>query len=327
MAHSVAVLIVNYNAQAYLPRCLEALAQQTYTPKRVIVMDNGSADDSIAAAKVSHPQFEYVELGSNTGFAAANNHGVELANDVEWVALLNPDAFVAPEWLEELVKASTENPQHQFFSSELMCDSPRDLIDGTGDCYHQSGLVWRRQHGLSKNHDQIGVSKHPMFSPCAAAALYKRDVFLEVGGFDEDYFCYIEDVDLVFRMRLSGYSGQHVAKSVAYHVGSAITVRDSDFSIYHGHRNLVWTYVKNMPSGLLLKTLPQHLLLNLLSLIYYTLKGRPKVIFKAKWHALKGLNKQLKKRKGIQASNKISVMQLESTMARGWLTPYLRRQA
>jgi GT2 family glycosyltransferase len=67
VAHSVAVLIVNYNAQAYLPRCLEALAQQTYTPKRVIVMDNGSADDSIAAAKVSHPQFEYVELGSNTG--------------------------------------------------------------------------------------------------------------------------------------------------------------------------------------------------------------------------------------------------------------------
>ncbi len=325
MDNSVAVIIVNFNAQAYILRCLDAIATQTVLPDRVIVIDNGSTDESIHLARQNHPLVEYIELGKNQGFAAANNHAVSVAGDVKWVALINPDAFISTTWLETLLNASKDHPQATFFSSELMCDSPKDQVDGRGDCYHLSGLVWRRHHGRIAPIDVDSEGKQPVFSPCAAAVLYEREVFEEVGGFDEDFFCYIEDVDLVFRMRLYGYSGHHIQTAIAYHVGSGITVKESDFSIYHGHRNLVWAYIKNMPTGLLLKTLPQHLLLNLLTLIYYSLKGRPGIIFKAKWHALKGLNKALAKRKSIQQLSSQSSEKLLQFMTKGWLTPYIRR--
>jgi GT2 family glycosyltransferase len=94
-------------------------------------------------------------------------------------------------------------------------------------------------------------SECEIFSPCAAAALYRRSALLEVGGFDEDFFCYVEDVDLGFRLRLAGYRCLYVPLSVAHHIGSGTTGgKNSDFSVYHGHRNLVWAFVKNMPGVL-----------------------------------------------------------------------------
>ncbi len=321
---STAIIIVNFNAGEYLLRCLNAVKAQTVAASRVIVVDNNSSDHSISAAKQAHPWVEYVELQHNTGFAAANNAAVAIAEDVQWVALLNPDAFVESDWLEQLLVAAQKQPDQVFFASKLISDYPNQLVDGLGDCYHQSGLVWRIKHGAKLQN--LEQSQLPVFSPCAAAALYSRAVFKDLGGFDEDYFCYIEDIDLVFRMRLAGYQGGYVPEAVATHIGSAITQKESDFSVYHGHRNLVWTYAKNMPAGLLFKTLPQHILLNLFSLLYYTLKGRPKVIFKAKWHAIKGLSAQLAKRRRIQQAVDTEITrQINSVMADGWLTPYLGR--
>ena len=110
------------------------------------------------------------------------------------------------------------------------------------------------------------------------------------------------------------------------HVGSAMTGKHSDFSIYHGHRNLVWVYFKNMPGLLFWLYLPQHLLLNLVSLIWFSLRGHARVIFRAKWDALRGLPRILKERKRIQASRKVDVWALCRTMTKGLFTPYRRRK-
>ena len=322
-ASDVAVIVVNYNAGEYLNTCLTALFSLPERPGEIIVVDNASEDDSLATAKRNFPDVHYIDAGSNTGFAAANNLGIH-ATDKTWVALVNPDAFVAKNWLQVLLDAVCSNPQVSVFSSELVDARDHSKLDGQGDCYHVSGLMWRRKNGQPLGSPP---SRLPFFAPCAASAMYLRSAVLEVGGFDEDYFCYIEDVDLGFRLRLAGYQCEHIQEAVTYHIGSGITERESDFSIYHGHRNLVWTYFKNMPAGPRWRYMWQHLLMNIVSIVFYTAKGRPGVIFKAKWHAIKGLPAQIRKRKSRQGLPVASEADVDITaaMAKGWLTPYLRR--
>ena len=205
----------------------------------------------------------------------------------------------------------------------MQYDSP-GYLDGTGDTYHSSGLAWRRDHGVFEN--QISRSMDEIFSPCAAAAMYRRDVFLDVGGFDESFFCYFEDVDLAFRLRLLGQRCLYVPSAKVEHVGSATTARQSDFAVYHGHRNMVWTYVKNMPSLMFWSGLPQHIVVNILSLLRFSLTGQMGPIFKAKWDAILGLGKVFKKRRYIQKNIKTSETSLKEVIAKNWLLPYSKNR-
>ena len=323
VADDVAVIIVNYNAGEHLVTCLEALHTLLDLPGEIIVVDNASDDGSYEAAKARFSDVKFIEAGGNTGFAAANNLGIK-STDKAWVSLVNPDAFVAENWLKVLLQAVRENPSVSVFSSELVDARNPMLLDGQGDCYHVSGLMWRRKNGQPVDSPP---SRLPFFAPCAASAMCLLSAVLEVGGFDEDYFCYIEDVDLGFRLRLAGYQCLHIHDAITYHIGSAITERDSDFSIYYGHRNLVWTYFKNMPAGPRWRYMWQHLLMNIVSIVFYTAKGRPGVIFKAKWDAVKGLPAQIRKRKAQQiiVGQSDPTVDITSTMASGWVTPYLHR--
>lgn len=315
-ANDVAVIVVNYNAGDYLLACLAALHALPQLPGEIIVVDNASEDGSIERARAQYASVTYIGSGRNAGFAMANNIGIA-ATHKPWIALVNPDAYVAESWLEALLDAIHANSDVQFFSSELVSAKDHKLLDGQGDCYHVSGLVWRRKHGLPVDGPD---SQLPMFAPCAASAAYSRAALRDVGCFDEDYFCYNEDIDLGFRLRLAGYQCLHVRESVSYHEGSAITERESDFSIFYGHRNLVWTYFKNMPIKSLWLYLPQHILLNIVSLAYYTAKGRPGVIFRAKWAAIKGLPTVLRKRSETAPDADVT-----KAMAKGWLCPYFFR--
>lgn len=319
----VVVLIVAWNPGAHLAYCIEALRVQTLRPHRIIVMNNASTDGAMESLS---PQLSalinIVPLGTNIGFAAANNRGLERVGDCEWVAFLNPDAFPEPDWLEQLYRTAQENPQYQMFSSRQVMAHRVDRIDGAGDEYHVCGLHWRRGYGELFEKFTVGGE---VFSACAAAALVRVDVARDVGGFDESFFCYAEDVDLGFRLRLKGYRCFYVPAAVVLHVGSAVTGKSSDFSTYHAHRNLVWVYLKNMPSSLLLIYLPQHLLLNFIEIFWFTLRGQGRVILKAKWDALRGLSRVLKQRKEVQKSRRVSVRELRRVMVKGVLTPYLRR--
>lgn len=260
---------------------------------------------------------EIICLGKNRGFAVGNNIAAQLLKDkdCDWIALLNPDAFPEPDWLGNLLKATIYYPEYSFFGSRLVVAHDPTLLDGVGDAYHTSGLVWRRGHGSTA----INSYEEPeeIFSPCAAAALYRKDAFLEVGGFDEDFFCYVEDVDLGFRMRLAGHRCLYVPDAVVAHVGSASTGRHSDFSVYHGHRNIVWTYIKNMPFPLFWVYLPQHLFLNVISLMWFALFGQARVILNSKIDAVKGIPVMLEKRKTIQRNRKIKASDVRRIMDKG----------
>ena len=155
--------------------------------------------------------------------------------------------------------ATTRHPDAVMFGSTQIDAADIRRLDGAGDVYHASGLVWRGHHGAP-----VGSlpPEGEVFAPCAAAALYRRDLFLEAGGFDEGFFCYCEDVDLGFRLRLLGHKCIQVAGARVHHVGSAITGRRSTFATYHSTRNRIWMFVKNMPMALLVPLLPLHIALN-----------------------------------------------------------------
>ncbi len=302
--HRIALIIVNWNSWDMLSRCLEALDAQTFRAFSVIVVDNASDDAPPLELVSRHPDVRLVKNASNLGFAAANNRGLDLIGDKEWIATLNPDAFPSPDWLERLMEAVRANPGYAMYASRQMMDSDHGLLDGDGDAYHLSGMVWREGHGLPAS----GMKQREVFSPCAAAALYRRDALLDAGGFDEDFFCYVEDVDLGFRMRLAGHRCLLVPSAVVYHIGSATTGgQRSDFSVYHGHRNMVWCFVKNMPGLLFWALLPLHFAANAAAVIVYALRGQGRIILKAKFDALSGLPAMWKKRRAIQKIRRVGI--------------------
>lgn len=313
-ARKVAAVIVNYNGGLLLGQCLQALEAQTLPPHRIIVVDNASSDGSVESIIAKHSTVQVLRCTENLGFAKANNLGISAAEDCEWVACLNPDAFPEPDWLERLMRGATLHEEFHFFGCTLVQTEHPDILDGTGDVYHVSGLGWRRDHG--KKESQAIRQNGEIFAPCAAAALYRRDMLLEVGGFDESFFCYFEDVDLAFRLRLKGYRCYYVSSARVHHVGSAITGRRSDFSIYHGHRNLVWAYFKNMPSPLFWLYLPLHIALNVCTIIAYSVCGRAGVILRAKRDALAGLQRILVERKTVQGGRRIPVASLNRVMSK-----------
>jgi GT2 family glycosyltransferase len=321
---SIAVIIVNWNSGQYLEKCLQSLKGQTIVPTRVLVVDNASTDGSMNDLEQRFGNWEFIYLDRNTGFAYANNLAVKQAGDCDWVAFLNPDAFARPEWLESLIQATATFTDAKMFGSHML-GYENDLVDGTGDIYHVSGLAWRRDHGMKSS--EVSRNSGEIFSPCAAASLIFRDTFLEVGGFDEYFFCYNEDVDLSFRLRLIGHRCEYVSNAVVEHVGSGTTSRRSDFAVYHGHRNLVWSYFRNMPGLWFWVYLPHHILLSLVAMIWFSLQGKAVPIFKAKWDALKEIPRVWQLRKETQNNRTVPAEKVMNAMNRAFWAPCSKKQS
>lgn len=246
-----------------------------------------------------------LRMSDNLGFAAGNNRAIAQCS-TEYVALLNPDAFAEPDWLEKLLQAAQAHPEAAAFGSRQVCDENPAILDGTGDCYHWSGLAWRESHGQQQTPGHL--LGREIFAPCAAAALYRRSALQQAGGFDERYFCYFEDVDLGFRLRLAGHTARYVPGAVVRHVGSATTGgQRSDFATFHGHRNMTWTFVKNMPGILFWGLLPLHLGAHLAGCLMLAARGQALAAGRARWQALRGLSLAWQQRQAIQHHRKASI--------------------
>lgn len=317
----VSIILVSWNSARFLPRCLEHLSKQTFQGFEIVLIDNGSQDRGTDHIESEYPQLRLrVErLDSNIGFAAANNRGARLARG-KWIALLNTDAFPEPDWLEQLLQAARSHPGGSFFSSrQVQADQPA-LLDGSGDEYHVSGLAWRRFYNYQAS--RYGHNTEEVFGACAAAALYEREAFLHVEGFDEEFFSYFEDVDLSFRLRLAGGRCLYVPQAVVHHIGSASSGKTSPFAIYHAHRNMIWTFFKNMPGLLVWVCLPFHIAINALFVFSFLLKGRGTAILRGKLDAVRGMSRVLQKRRQIQRSRTASTWQIWRAMNRDVLAPY-----
>lgn len=300
---TTAIIIVNWNSGELLGRCLRSVYAQVRVPNRLIVVDNASDDGSVERAAKHLRDAHLIRLPSNVGFARANNVAASVATDCEGLALLNPDAVPEPGWLDALVRAAERQPDVAAFASQMRQAANPTLLDGAGDSYHPCGLAWRNGHGVRWT--EWSCAEVEVFAACAAAGFYRHDAFDEVGGFDERYFCYLEDVDLGFRLRLAGYRCLYVPSAVVYHWGSSTTGPRSNFAVYHTERNVVWTFVKNMPGRLLWRYLPHHVALNLAATVYYLARGQGRVALRAKRDALRELGWVLRARASIQRDRRV----------------------
>ena len=301
------VLIVNYNGGDYLQGAVNSLASQTFDDFETIIIDNDSKDGSLEMLDVSQLLLCRVEpLGRNSGFAEGNNIGARLAKG-KWLALLNADAVAHPDWLEKLHEAIHEYPNCAMFASTQISMDDSEILDGAGDGYTAYGFAWR---GCYHRSIDILPDFGETFSPCGASAAYRRETFLAHGGFDERYFCFMEDVDLAFRMRLAGEVCLFLPQAVVTHKGGGLSGEQSEFSVVHGARNRVWAYWANMPTPLLFVTLPGHLLLTAYLLIWYAGRAYSGQVLKGTIAGWKRANEMRRHRAPGRKKRKISLRRL-----------------
>lgn len=295
-----------------MQRCIDSIAAQSYRDFECLIIDNASLDGSIKSLKLPDARFRTIPLDENIGFSGGNNHAAKQARG-KWLALLNPDAFAAPEWLENMLAATTRLPNTTMVGCLQRMALEPGILDGAGDFYHFSGLAWRAKFGLP---DDGNIEDYEAFGPCGAAALYRADVFHKLGGFDESFFCYHEDVDLAFRMRLVGGRCVQSADAVIDHVSSGISGRASPFAVYHGTRNRIWTFVKNMPLVLLIILTPFHIALNIFLFSWSSVRAkRFKPTLKGITDGCLGIGQAIKARKTIQPLRTISLLTLLKSFA------------
>jgi GT2 family glycosyltransferase len=250
----VTVVVPNWNGERFLEVCLGTLRAQTFRDFETVVVDNGSSDASTGLVARDFSEVRVISLGENLGFSAAVNAGIR-ASEAELVALLNNDTEVDSGWLAALVRTADDHPEAGLFASKLVDYRDRRLLDGAGDAVRRSGLPYRLGHGeIDRGQFE---SEAFVFSACAAAALYRREMLNDIGLFDEDFFSNCEDWDVGFRAQLAGYRCVYVPGSVVYHIGSASTGgQKSALNTRLGARNGINVLVKNLPATLIGKTLP-----------------------------------------------------------------------
>ena len=321
-APQVSVVIVVYESGPTLAECLAALKAQTFGDYEVLLVDNASSDRTAQAAAKADPAIRLIENAENLGFAAAVNQGARAANG-RWLALLNPDAFAAPDWLARLVAATAAHPDARSFTSrQLMAEDPTKL-DGLGDVMALAGYPFRGGY----THPNPGhLEPGWVFSACGGAMMIDRALFLKLGGFDERLFCYCEDVDLGYRLRLVGEPTLLVPDAVVRHVGSASSGgRRSDFAVFHGTRNRFWVFVKDTPAVLFWLTLPLHILATLVLFARHATRGEIVTPVRGLASGIKHIGVALEARREAQATRTASSWAIARAMTWNPLDLLLRR--
>ena len=246
------LIIVNWNGRDLLEDCLPSLENQTITAEEIIVVDNGSNDDSVEFLKISFPSVKVVTLDKNYGFAKANNIGIRLASGSR-IALLNNDTVVDSQWLEELNHALDNHPEVGFCASKMLMYRDPNIIDAAGDMLGIAN-AYKRGHGRP-NGTEFNEPEY-VFGACAGAAIYRSEMLDNIGLFDETFVTNLEDVDLSFRAQLVGYKCMYVPSAVVYHrVGE--TKRRIGWTDRLTQRNNKLMWLKNAPGWLLIKYAPQ----------------------------------------------------------------------
>lgn len=320
MPHQLTIIIVNWNGKHLLSECLTSIRRQHFKSFTTILVDNGSTDGSVKFVQEQYPEVKMVALSKNMGFATANNIAIRQSN-TQYVALLNNDAVADPMWASHLVGAIESYPEAGFAASKILFYHHPQMIDRAGDGYSIAGAgILRGRNKPAAAYNQ----KEWIFGACAAAALYKKRMLDDIGLFDEDFFLLYEDVDLSFRAQLKGYKCLYVPEAVVYHRASSSIIHDSPVSIYYGHRNLEWTYFKNMPNRLILKTILFHAIYNAAAGLFFLSTGKIKDWLRAKADAFRNFKSILAKRQGIQREKRVDDQDIQHLLEWEWLWQRMR---
>jgi len=295
----VSVVVVSWNARQDLPACLESLHRQTHPNVEVIVVDNGSTDGSREYVESEHPWVRVHAMDRNVGYAPANNLGFQVANG-EYLVVLNPDTEVEPDFVSELVAAVYQEGVG-LATSRICHFDQRDRINACGNDVHLTGLGFCR--GLGRPSREFDTPAW-VASVSGCAFMIRRDVLELIGGFDDDYFTYVEDTDLSLRANLAGYRIAFAPASVVYH---KYALRMTPQKFYFIERNRRLTLIKNFRLGTLAALLPPVFLTGVLMWTYAILHGASYVSAKVRAHAwiYRNWGQVLEKRRRTQELRKV----------------------
>ena len=292
MSPHVSIIIVNYNGEHFLKDCLDSLHEQSYTDFEVILVDNNSADHSVEMIEREYPYIILIRNTANHGFARGSNEGIRAACG-EYILTLNNDTRLDPSFVEEILYRMESDSRIGICASKMLY--PDGRINSTGTCISRSGAAWDR--GISEPDNGQYDRPGEVFGACAGAALYRKQMLDEIGLFDEDFFMYMEDVDLSFRARLAGWICMYVPSAIAYHHHGGTARVGSNIAVYYGNRNVIWVAFKNFPLDLLLVSLPWIIGRTFGVIGYYATKGQLRVILRSITDAGLGIVSILRKRR------------------------------
>lgn len=304
------VIIPNWNGKRFLADCLKSLTEQSYPLKEITIVDNGSVDGSVEYIEKNFPQIKLIKFAQNKGFSVAVNQGIRSSNS-EFVALLNNDTIVHRDWLLHMVRAMNQHKEVGSVGCKMLSYEDHELLDGAGDGYRRGGLPGRIGH-REKDIGQFD-SERFILGACGGAALYRREMLDDIGLLDEEYFAYLEDVDLALRAQSRGYKCIYIPKAIVYHLGCGTTGSGySPMVVALSAQNNWNTIVKNIPGEILLKFLPEIIHWQLYYFAVVIVRGGQLLPWlKGTMTAIKLLPSMLKKRSQIMKQRTVSISYME----------------
>ena len=306
MAALVSVVIVTYNSASTIHDCLLSLQKQTFKSFEVILVDNVSQDDTRRVVEEAKPLLGFplkeFYLTENLGFAGGNLRGLRDAT-APFIALLNPDAFAEPAWLDELMKAMEAELDRGICASKMLCYG-KDVIDSAGDGF----LSWLKgfKRGEGEGSDEYS-EPCSIFGACAGAALYRRTMIDSIGFLDEDYFLIHEDSDFNLRAQLAGWKAFYVPTAVVRHKVRTSIGDMSDMAIYYSLRNIEIVRLKNIPGAVLIRYSLLLCLYAMIEFLFFCLRHRkPFVYLRAKMAVIRMAPLIFRKRKAVLKLRRVS---------------------
>ena len=261
MYSTVSIIILNYNGKKWLEKCLPSWKKVTYPNKEVIVVNNGSSDDSEEFVKKNHPEVRLLNINPNRGFAGGNNYGVKKAKG-KYVLILNNDTTVTSGLLEPMVELMEKDPSIGVIQPEMRNMVKTDSHDAVASFYTSTGFLYHYGYMQSIKKSQYKKQRF-CYSIKGSCMFMRRDDYITLGGFDEDFVCYVEESDLCHRVWLSGKKVIYYPKSTMYHFGGGdmSIMEKGETTVFRAFRNRFISYFKNLSLWELMKVLPIHFIL------------------------------------------------------------------
>lgn len=266
--YKVSVVIVNYNGKEYADHCVDSVFASAFRDLEVIVVDNGSTDGSVEYLRKKYiaygKQFKAVALDKNYGPSYARNEGVKVAEG-KYIGFLDNDTEVQEKWAEAAVSEFEKDERIGIIQCKLILSKEREKLDYVGEYIGQNGFLVQRARTAEIDHGQYD-QKVEILAAKSAGMFIRKDVFEKIGGFDPDYFIYVEETDLGWRSWLAGYKAIFLPESVVYHeFGTSTVILGKDKNNYnakfHGCKNYILTLLKNLELKNIILILPLHIFL------------------------------------------------------------------
>lgn len=299
---SLAVVILNYNGSALLPKYLPSVLKYSESV-RIIVADNGSTDNSAEVIRTQFPEVEFIQIPSNLGFCGGYNYTLKKI-EADYYLLLNSDVEVTEGWLKPMIWVLDEHPDVAAVQPKVLSHADKNhfeyagagggLLDTLGYPFCRGRLfyVTEEDHGQYNDNRQI-------FWSSGACMMVRAKLFHDVGGFDEDFFAHMEEIDLCWRLQRAGFKIFYTGSSTVYHLGGGTLSVSNPRKTYLNFRNglsLIW---KNMPAGELAYKFPVRIVLDWIASLKFTLSGAGeagKAVMKAHFHFFGNWNRERRRR-------------------------------